>query len=86
MKYLVLCLCLLLGFGLLISLLSICGGATDYHIDANGIDGKQYHIIIHSQNNMLRPQLKDGGCIGEYDSDETYMCGVRDFTYYTTKP
>lgn len=77
MKYAYIIICLFLAS---------CGGDTDYHFDANGIDGKQYHFIIHSKNSMLRPQLKAGGCIGEYDSDQAYMCGVRDFTYYTTKP
>jgi len=77
MKYLILSVCIILVS---------CGGDTDYHIDAIGIDGKEHHMIIHSRNSMLRPQLKDGGCIGEYDSDEVYMCGVQSFTYYTTKP
>jgi hypothetical protein len=63
-----------------------CGGDTDYHFDAHGLDGKDYHFIIHSRNSMLRPILKEGGCIGEYDSEDVYMCGIRDFTYYTTKP
>lgn len=77
MKYLLILLC--------ISLLS-CGGDTDYHFNALDNNGKEHNFVIHSRNAMLRPELKAGGCIGYYDSEEVIMCNVQSFTFYTTKP